>query len=163
MECGNSWLWTSPSFNSNNIGWWYNEISCGGGSSGSACKNNERGADAVYTANDCFNDGLDNMEPGKCYSLNPDRGTQYGWINNNAQDSWWWMEVQCGWNFFQKRYISENNSENFSTEENNSDYIWHGKARLFYDAAGRKTTAHPETRRFLFLPKKIFDEEQKSK
>ncbi len=35
------------------------------------------------------------METGKCYSLNPDRGAQYGWINNNAQDSWWWVEVPC--------------------------------------------------------------------
>ena len=35
------------------------------------------------------------MEPGACYSLNPDRGTQHGWINNNAQDSWWWREVDC--------------------------------------------------------------------
>ena len=35
------------------------------------------------------------MTPGKCYSLNPERGTQYGWINNNAQDSWWWVETPC--------------------------------------------------------------------
>jgi hypothetical protein len=32
----------------------------------------------------------------KCYNLNPDRGTRYGWISNNAQDSWWWREVACG-------------------------------------------------------------------
>ena len=59
------------------------------------CIKNKRGANAVYNVGDCFFDGLDNMTPGKCYSLNPERGTQYGWINNNAQDSWWWVEAPC--------------------------------------------------------------------
>lgn len=53
------------------------------------------GAAQVYTPDQIFSSGLQNMEPGKCYSLNPDRGTQHGWINNNAQDSWWWREVDC--------------------------------------------------------------------
>ena len=53
------------------------------------------GPDQVYTPDQIFSSGLQNMEPGKCYSLNPDRGTQHGWINNNAQDSWWWREVDC--------------------------------------------------------------------
>ena len=53
------------------------------------------GEDQVYYPDQIFKDGLDNMEAGKCYSLNPARGTQYGWISTNAQDSWWWREVDC--------------------------------------------------------------------
>ena len=53
------------------------------------------GPGQVYTPDQIFSSGLQNMEPGACYSLNPDRGTQHGWINNNAQDSWWWREVDC--------------------------------------------------------------------
>jgi hypothetical protein len=100
-ECSNDWLWIYG-FVPENVGWWYTEIACDGFSSSSSqetsgiCKENKRGPDAVYTTNDCFSSGLDNMEPGKCYSLNPDRGTQYGWINNNAQDRWWWRETSCG-------------------------------------------------------------------
>jgi len=51
--------------------------------------------DQVHSPDQIFNDGLDNMEPGSCYSLNPDRGTQYGWMNTDAKDSWWWREVDC--------------------------------------------------------------------
>jgi hypothetical protein len=139
--------------------WWWIEKPCDGSApveqvTPNGCKHNERGENAVYTANDCFSSGLDNMEPDKCYALNPDRGTQYGWINNDAQDSWWWHEVPCGVNPFPKRYISERNSDSFSTEENDSSYIWRSKTKLFYDAAGRRTATHPETRRYLFLPKK---------
>ena len=53
------------------------------------------GADQEYSPDQIFRGGLDNMEPGSCYSLNPDRGPQHGWINTNAQDSWWWREVDC--------------------------------------------------------------------
>lgn len=53
------------------------------------------GGDREYTPDQIFKDGLDNMEDGKCYSLNPARGTQRGWINTNAQDSWWWRKVDC--------------------------------------------------------------------
>ncbi len=53
------------------------------------------GGDQVHSPNQIFSDCLDNMEPGKCYSINPDRGTQYGWMNTDAQDSWWWREVDC--------------------------------------------------------------------
>lgn len=36
------------------------------------------------------------MEPGACYSLNPDRGTIYGWnISRDASDTWWWRKVDC--------------------------------------------------------------------
>lgn len=53
------------------------------------------GPDQEYSLDQIFNSGLQNMEEGKCYSLNPERGSQYGWINNNAQDSWWWVEAPC--------------------------------------------------------------------
>jgi len=138
--------------------WWWVERPCDGSApvepvTPNGCKNNKRGANAVYTIDDCFSSGLDNMEPGKCYSLNPDRWTQYGWINNDARDRWWWIEVQCGLIYFPKRYVSESNS----------DYMQHDEIKLFYDAAGRKTTLNPEIRRFLFSPKKALDKEQKSK
>lgn len=52
--------------------------------------------DQTYTPDQIFKEGLQNMESGKCYSLNPERGTINGWnISYNAQDSWWWHEVDC--------------------------------------------------------------------
>lgn len=91
--------------------WWWRKVPCDGSSNvvestSNGCIENKRGANAVYLPSDCFNSGLDNMEKGKCYSLNPDRGTQYGWINNNAQDSWWWIETPC-----EKNNSNENESE----------------------------------------------------
>jgi hypothetical protein len=124
-------------------------------------KHNDPSPNAVYTANDCFSDGLDNMEFGKCYSLNPDRGTQYGWINNNAQDKWWWREVACGGgssngcsgnSFLSKKSMLEKDSDD--SNEDISYKIWGKSTQFFYDALGRKTQAHPETRRYLFAPKK---------
>ena len=53
------------------------------------------GADQEYSPDQIFNSGLQNMEPGACYSLNPERGVQHGWINTNAQDSYWWRESDC--------------------------------------------------------------------
>ncbi len=53
------------------------------------------GGDQVHSPDQIIRDGLDNMEPGSCYSLNPARGTQYGWMNTDAKDSWWWREVDC--------------------------------------------------------------------
>jgi len=129
--------------------WWWEERPCDGSKliepvTPSGCRNYKPNTNAVYTTNDCFSAGLNNMEPGKCYGLNPDRGTQYGWINNDAQDRWWWREVPCGMIFLQKKYISESNS----------DYIQQEETKLLYDAAGRKTTDKPKIRRFLFSPKK---------
>lgn len=50
----------------------------------------------TYTSDQIFRDGLQNMEPGKCYSLNPEREPVTGWnLSHNAQDSWWWHEVDC--------------------------------------------------------------------
>jgi len=156
--------------------WWWVERPCDGSIpiepvTPGGCKNNKRGANAVYTANDCFSSGLDNMAQGKCYSLNPDRGTQYGWINNNAQDRWWWREVSCvgendGSNgcpsaFLQKKSTFEKDSE--YAEEDVSYEIWGKNTKFFYDALGRKTQADPKVRRYLFAPpKKVLNEKQNS-
>ena len=53
-------------------------------------------AEQEYSPDQIFSEGLLNMKEGSCYSLNPERGTQIGWVNNDAQDSWWWQEVDCG-------------------------------------------------------------------
>lgn len=42
----------------------------------------------------CYSSGLNNMN-GKCYTMNPDRGTSPSSINDNASDTWWWKEVSC--------------------------------------------------------------------
>ena len=56
-------------------------------------------------ANKCFNSGLQNMPANnvaqnKCYKVNPARiddnsVPQYGYMNNNAADAWWWVETLC--------------------------------------------------------------------
>lgn len=96
-ERGSQYGWIN-----NNVqdSWWWIEVPCDGSEpivekTSAGCVKNKRGSNAVYHPGDCFSSGLDNMTPGKCYSLNPERGTQYGWINNNAQDSWWWVETPC--------------------------------------------------------------------
>ena len=43
----------------------------------------------------CYNSGLSNMEEGKCYTLNPTCGQNPTWINENANDTYWWMETSC--------------------------------------------------------------------
>ena len=44
----------------------------------------------------CFNSGLENMENGKCYTMNPDRVNENPvWINNDASQTWWWIETPC--------------------------------------------------------------------
>ncbi len=80
--------------------WWWVEVPCDGSvplveTTSAGCREISRGSEAIYLPGECFSGGLDNMEHGKCYALNPDRGIQYGWINNNAQDPWWWVEVPC--------------------------------------------------------------------
>lgn len=56
-------------------------------------------------ANKCFSSGLQNMAANnvaenKCYEVNPDRiadGSlpQFGYMNDNAADAWWWVETLC--------------------------------------------------------------------
>lgn len=56
-------------------------------------------------ANKCYISGLlnmaeNNVDENKCYEVNPDRiadGSlpQFGYMNNNAADAWWWVETLC--------------------------------------------------------------------
>ena len=56
-------------------------------------------------ANKCYSSGLlnmaeNNVAENKCYEVNPDRiadGSlpQFGYMNNNAADAWWWVETLC--------------------------------------------------------------------
>lgn len=44
----------------------------------------------------CYSSGLERMEPGKCYTYNTLRGPEVPqWINNQASESWWWVETEC--------------------------------------------------------------------
>ena len=43
----------------------------------------------------CYNSGLHNMTPGKCYTFNTKRGTPPKWINDMASETWWWVETNC--------------------------------------------------------------------
>jgi hypothetical protein len=45
--------------------------------------------------NHCYSSGLLNMN-GKCYTMNPARGTTAPQnINNDASQTWWWVETAC--------------------------------------------------------------------
>ena len=45
----------------------------------------------------CYNEGLIDMEEGKCYTFNPARVTEgvQLWVNNMASQTWWWVETPC--------------------------------------------------------------------
>jgi O-glycosyl hydrolase len=43
----------------------------------------------------CYKSGLANMAASTCYTMNPARGTSPSWINNNANDTWWWAIASC--------------------------------------------------------------------
>ena len=43
----------------------------------------------------CYNSGLERMAPGKCYTFNTARGHVPTWINNQATETWWWVETEC--------------------------------------------------------------------
>ncbi|MBO4713859.1 MAG: T9SS type A sorting domain-containing protein [Fibrobacter sp.] len=43
----------------------------------------------------CYKSGLERMEEGKCYTYNTARGSVPQWINNQASESWWWVETEC--------------------------------------------------------------------
>lgn len=45
--------------------------------------------------NHCYLSGLSNMASNTCYTMNPARGTAPVWINNNANDTWWWVKASC--------------------------------------------------------------------
>jgi hypothetical protein len=112
---------------------------------------------------------LNNMEPDKCYSLNPDRGTQYGWISNDAQDRWWWVEKPCGGEEYKKCSPAElaqlkgTEFNEFLQKKSGSKEFWEDvsedipiiKSGYLYDILGRRTYDDRNTRRFLF--KKSYD------
>ncbi|MBQ3838529.1 MAG: hypothetical protein II819_01085, partial [Fibrobacter sp.] len=60
----------------------------------------------------CYNSGLDDMEPGKCYTMNPERNPAPQWINKSVSETYWWIETSCG--------IEESSS---SSEESSSSAI----------------------------------------
>jgi len=43
----------------------------------------------------CYKSGLVSMAAGTCYTMNPARGVAPAWINNNANDTWWWSTTSC--------------------------------------------------------------------
>lgn len=134
--------------------YWWIKTPCDGSSivvesTSNGCVENKRGVDAVYLPGDCFNSGLDNMEKGKCYSTNPDRGVLHGWINNNAQDSYWWIETPCeidnGNESGSEQFVcpEENvlfkKSAEYASSDSYDEYV--GLTALpnyYYDALGRK-------------------------
>ncbi len=130
--------------------WWWVEVPCDGSvplieTTSAGCYENRRGPTAIYLPEDCFSGGLDNMEYGKCYSLNPDRGAQHGWINNNAQDSWWWVEVPCEIESpdSDDEFVCPENgiffkrNEPLETSEDSIEFLDESVVGL-YDALGRK-------------------------
>jgi hypothetical protein len=60
-----------------------------------------------------------------------------------------------------KKSIFEKDSENSNEYEKEylSSEIWGKNTKFFFDALGRKTGAHPETRRYLFATKKAYEKE----
>ena len=128
--------------------WWWTEVPCDGSvplieTTSAGCHENRRGPTAIYLPGDCFSGGLDNMEIGKCYALNPARGAQYGWINNNAQDSWWWVEVPCEADDSEDESVCPENgiffkrNEPLETSEDSIEFLDESIVGL-YDALGRK-------------------------
>ncbi len=111
---------------------------------------------------------------GKCYKCNPDRGAEcgYNWLWNTGFSEgnigWWYKEISCNGasnkcpdNALLKKSILGRDSENIPTDGSRSDYVWRKNSKFFYDAMGRRTQTHPETRRYLFLPKRnVLDYEQ---
>ena len=122
--------------------WWWIEVPCDGSlpiveKTSAGCVMNKRGANAVYNPGDCFFGGLDNMISGKCYSLNPERGTQYGWINNDAQDSWWWVETPCEKESNRGLY-KKARQDVFVTGDDDASQEIVKRTNSYYDALGRK-------------------------
>ena len=116
---------------------------------------------------------------GKCYKCNPDRGSECGnsWLWNSGFSTgnvgWWYKEIACGENgvelkalgtcsgvgFLQKKTFEGNS---YNSDESALYEIWRNKTKFLYDALGRKTQTNPKVRRYLFLPNKIYSEEQYS-
>lgn len=85
------------------------------------------------------------MEEGKCYTLNPDRGIWYSWINTNAQDSWWWQETPCEIDETESDMACPNNNfilskkTSYSSNSYNNSNLSDEPIKSYnYDALGRK-------------------------
>jgi hypothetical protein len=150
-----------------NVGWWYTEIACDGGSVGSSSSSSSDGC-APYPLLSTPSDPLNACfaTNGKCYRCNPDRGSDcgYGWVWSSGFSEgnvgWWYEEVPCdggGSNgcpvnsFLPKKSVLEKDSE--YAKEDVSYEIWKNKTQIFYDALGRRTQANPKVRRYLFAPR----------
>lgn len=129
----------------------FEETSSASGSNMSSSSNAEgfdadtfvAGENQIYSPEQVFSDGLRNMETGKCYSLNPERGIQSGWINDNAQDSWWWVEVPCEADDSEDEPVCPENgiffkrNEPLETPDDSMESLDESIVGL-YDALGRK-------------------------
>lgn len=163
-DCGNDWLWIY-SFNSSNVGWWYEEVDC---STGAAAASSSSGVGECPShplrhvpsdpLNACF------AKNGKCYKCNPDRGGDCGndwlWMYdfNASNVGWWYTEVdcydpfeeegQCPEEFYlQKRAAQSGGQRDAESSENSVELIPQTK---FYDALGRRITNNPKPRQALY-------------
>jgi uncharacterized membrane protein YgcG len=165
-ECGNSWLWIY-NFVPENVGWWYTEIACDGGSVENSSSSGSGGC-APYPLLSTPSDPLNACfaTNGKCYKCNPDRGSEcsYSWLWSNGFSEgnvgWWYKEIACEGSsnkcqdspFLPKKSVLEKDLE--YAKEDVSYEVWKNKTQVFYDALGRRTQANPKVRRYLFLQKK---------
>ena len=65
----------------------------------------------------CYNEGLIDMEEGKCYTFNPARVAEapvQQWVNNIASQTWWWVETPC---------IEEVSSSSVEPESSSSEIV----------------------------------------
>ncbi|MFA6836266.1 MAG: hypothetical protein WCR04_07675 [Fibrobacteraceae bacterium] len=163
-DCGSEWLWIY-SFNSSNVGWWYEEVDC---STGEAAASSSSGVGECpshplrYVPSDplntCFSYG------GTCYKCNPDRGSDCGsewlWIYdfNASNVGWWYTEVdcydpfeeegQCPEEFYlQKSAAQSGGQPDTESSESSVELILQTK---FYDALGRRLTNSPKPRQALY-------------
>ena len=65
----------------------------------------------------CYNSGLRNMEAGKCYTMNADRVKEGvpQWINEEANQTWWWSVVSCDATSVQPVIKKSNGRDNGTT------------------------------------------------
>lgn len=162
-DCGNDWLWIY-SFNSSNVGWWYEEVDC---STGAAAASSSSGVGECpshplrHVPSDplkaCF------AKNGKCYKCNPDRGGDCGndwlWMYdfNASNVGWWYTEVDCYDPFDEEDQCPDDATLYKKTiaqvsevsEETDSASVLK-TSKVFYDVLGRKTVASPKTKRYLF-------------
>ena len=68
----------------------------------------------------CFDSGLQDMETGKCYTMNPDRVNDNPiWISEVASDTWWWVETPC---YEQSSFGSSSSNSGNNQSSSSCDY-----------------------------------------